>query len=79
LAAVCLALPTISLDLAFAAAIYVTLPTISLAVCFAFASVSRTVGIFPSVAVTITPYGAPTGALTVKWPTPVVAVPVRVE
>jgi len=79
LAPICLTLPTISLDLAFAAAIYVTLTTISLAVCFAFASISRTVGIFPSVAVTVTPDGAPTGALPVKWPTPVVAVPVRVE
>jgi hypothetical protein len=78
LAAICLTLPTIRLDLAFAA-IYVTLPTISLAICFAFASIPRTVGILPSAAVTVAPDGAPTGALPVKWPTPVIAVPVRVE
>jgi len=78
LATICLTLPAIRLGFAFAA-IPVTLPTIRLALCFAFAPILRTVGILPAVAVTVTPDGAPTGALAVKWPTPVVAVPVRVE
>jgi hypothetical protein len=83
LAPICLTLPTISLDLAFAGlafpALYFTLPTISLPVCFAFSPVSRTIGIFPSAAVTVAPDGAPTGAFAVKWATTVIAVPIRVE
>jgi hypothetical protein len=86
LAPIGLTLPTIVLDLAFALglafpALYFTLalPTISLSVCFAFAPVSRTIGIFPSAAVTVAPDGAPTGAFAVKWATTVIAVPIRVE
>jgi hypothetical protein len=78
LAAICLTLPTIRLGLAFAA-IYIALPTIGLAICLAFASIPRTVGILPAAAVTVAPDGAPAGALPVKRPTPVIAVPVRVE
>jgi hypothetical protein len=72
-------LPAIRLDLAFAATIYITLPTISLPISFAFAPIPRTVGILLSAAVTIAPDGAPTGALPIKGPAPIVPVPVRVE
>ncbi len=58
----------------------VALPTIRLAIslCLRVYPCGRS-RILPAVAVTVAPDGAPTGALAIKWPTPVVAVPVRVE